>query len=81
MPTKENIGKVISNKMNKTITVTVTKKIAHKRYNKIIVKTNKYYVHDEKNECSIGDIVKIKEIRPMSKTKRWKLINKINRNK
>lgn len=79
MSTKETIGKVTSNKMEKTITVAVTKKIAHKKYNKIIIKTNKYYAHDENNECKRGDIVKIQETRPMSKNKRWKLISKITK--
>lgn len=77
MPLKEIIGTVISNKMDKTITVAVTNKIAHKKYSKIIAKTNKYYVHDAYNECEIGDKVKIKETRPLSKNKRWILLNKI----
>ena len=77
MVKKETIGKVTSNKMNKTITVAVKNKTAHKKYNKIISKTNKYYAHDENNECEIGDIVKIEETRPISKNKRWKLIQKI----
>lgn len=77
MPIKETIGTVISNKMQKTITVAVKTKIAHKKYNKIIARTNKYYAHDEKDECQIGDIVKIQETRPISKNKRWKLIHKI----
>ena len=79
MSIKENIGIVISNKMNKTIIVTVKTKIAHKKYNKIMTKTNKYYAHDENNECFIGDLVKIKETKPLSKKKRWTLINKINK--
>lgn len=79
MPAKEIIGKVISNKMNKTLIVIVSKKIAHKKYNKIISKTNKYYVHDENNEFNIGDIIKIQATRPISKHKRWKAINKINK--
>nr|YP_010904117.1 ribosomal protein S17 [Caulacanthus ustulatus]WCH57368.1 ribosomal protein S17 [Caulacanthus ustulatus] len=77
MPIKETLGTVISNKMEKTITVAVTTKTAHKKYNKTITTTNKYYVHDEDEQCEIGDIVKIQEIRPISKKKRWKLINKI----
>nr|AYR05828.1 ribosomal protein S17 [Lithothamnion sp.] len=78
MPIKEVIGKVISNKMDKTITVAVIKKISHKKYNKVLSKTKKYYVHDEQNSYSIGDIVKIQEIRPISKNKCWKVIKKIN---
>lgn len=78
MATKEVIGKVVNNKMNKTITVAVTKKISHKKYNKIVCKTKKYYAHDEKNLYSNGDIVKIQETKPISKTKCWKAIEKIN---
>lgn len=77
MTHKENTGKVISNKMNKTITVAVTIRTAHKKYNKIMARTNKYYVHDPYNECQVGDIVKIQETRPISKNKRWKLLNRI----
>jgi len=77
MSKKETIGIVISNKMNKTITVSVTTKIAHRKYNKIMAKTNKYYAHDENNECNIGDKVQIQETRPLSKNKRWILINKL----
>ena len=77
MSIKEIIGTVISSKMDKTITVIVTNKIAHKKYSKIMTKTNKYYAHDENNECTIGDQVKIKETRPLSKNKRWILVSKI----
>jgi len=77
MPTKETIGIVVKNVMDKTITVAVKTQIAHKKYGKIFIKTNKYYAHDENNECNIGDTVKIQETRPISKNKRWKLINKI----
>lgn len=77
MPIKETIGTVISNKMEKTIIVAVKTKIAHKKYKKIITKTNKYYAHDEENKCKLGDLVKIQETRPISKNKRWKLISKI----
>nr|YP_009293993.1 ribosomal protein S17 [Ahnfeltia plicata]AOM65681.1 ribosomal protein S17 [Ahnfeltia plicata]UAT97271.1 ribosomal protein S17 [Ahnfeltia plicata]UAT97476.1 ribosomal protein S17 [Ahnfeltia plicata] len=77
MPIKETVGTVISNKMEKTITVVVNKKIAHYKYNKIMARTNKYYAHDEYNECNIGDIVKIQETRPISKNKRWRFISKL----
>nr|YP_009294590.1 ribosomal protein S17 [Asparagopsis taxiformis]AOM66073.1 ribosomal protein S17 [Asparagopsis taxiformis] len=77
MPIKETIGTVISNKMHKTITVSVTTKVAHKKYNKIMSKTNKYYAHDENNICKIGDKVRIRETRPLSKNKHWILVNKI----
>ena len=55
----------------------MTKKIAHKKYNKIIARTNKYYVDDPQNKCQIGEIVKIQATKPMSKNKRWKLVHKI----
>nr|YP_009300496.1 30S ribosomal protein S17 [Campylaephora sungminbooi]AKU47415.1 30S ribosomal protein S17 [Campylaephora sungminbooi]ALN11862.1 30S ribosomal protein S17 [Campylaephora sungminbooi] len=77
MPIKEKLGTVIKNAMNKTVTVAVKQQASHKKYKKIFMKTNKFYVHDENNECKIGDIVKIQETRPISKHKRWKLINKI----
>lgn len=77
MPTKETSGIVISNKMDKTIIVEVKRQVSHKKYGKIIVKTNKYYAHDSDNRCKIGDNVKIQETRPLSKNKRWKLIELI----
>nr|YP_009394596.1 ribosomal protein S17 [Vertebrata thuyoides]ARW63158.1 ribosomal protein S17 [Vertebrata thuyoides] len=77
MVNKETIATVISNKMNKTATVTVKKSIIHKKYGKIINKTNKYYVDDPTNSCKIGDQIKIQETRPISKKKRWKIIKKI----
>ncbi|KAI0556446.1 ribosomal protein S17 (chloroplast) [Gracilaria domingensis] len=77
MQTKHKIGKVVSNKMHKTITVAVKNKISHAKYKKIITKTNKYYAHDENNECNMGDIVKIQPHRPISKKKHWILIQKI----
>lgn len=79
MSTKETIGKVISNKMDKTITVAVTITTGHKKYNKIIMKTNKYYADDPDNECKIGDIVRIQETRPISKNKRWKLLGTVTK--
>nr|YP_009395221.1 ribosomal protein S17 [Bryothamnion seaforthii]ARW63989.1 ribosomal protein S17 [Bryothamnion seaforthii] len=74
---KEIYGIVISNRMNKTAIVSVKKPITHKKYKKIIKQTNKYYVHDPLNECEIGNKVKIRETRPLSKNKRWKLIELI----
>ena len=71
---KERIGVVTSNKMNKTITVAVERKVKHPIYGKFIKKTTSFHAHDEKDECSIGDIVKIMEPRPLSKTKRWRLV-------
>nr|YP_010171010.1 ribosomal protein S17 [Chondria tumulosa]QSD57151.1 ribosomal protein S17 [Chondria tumulosa] len=73
MPKKETQGIVISNKMNKTVIVLNKKPVQHKKYKKTILKINKYYVDDPKNECQIGDKVKIEETRPLSKNKRWKL--------
>ena len=71
---KTRTGVVSSNKMEKTITVKVERKIKHPLYGKFLKKTTSFHAHDEKNECSIGDIVKIMETRPMSKTKRWRLV-------
>ena len=73
MPIKEKTGIVVSDKMEKTIVVSIENKITHKKYGKVISKTKKYKVHDEKNECQLGDIVSIIETRPLSKTKRWNL--------
>nr|YP_010951798.1 30S ribosomal protein S17 [Laurencia elata]WMP12737.1 30S ribosomal protein S17 [Laurencia elata] len=74
MPKKETIGVVVSNKMNKTVIVIETKPTAHKKYGKIVSKTNRYYVDDPNNECKVGDKVQIEETRPLSKNKRWKII-------
>ena len=71
---KTKVGIVSSNKMDKTITVKVERKIKHPLYGKFLKKSNSFHAHDEKNECSIGDTVKIMESRPMSKTKRWRLV-------
>jgi len=71
---KTRIGVVSSNKMEKTITVKVERKIKHPLYGKFLKKTTSFHAHDEKNECSIGDLVKIMETRPLSKTKRWRLV-------
>ncbi|MCM5529261.1 MAG: 30S ribosomal protein S17 [Chitinophagaceae bacterium] len=71
---KTRIGVVASNKMDKTVTVAVERKVKHPIYGKFVKKTTKFHAHDEKNECSIGDLVKIMETRPLSKTKRWRLV-------
>ena len=71
---KIRIGVVTSNKMTKTITVAVERKVKHPIYGKFVKKTTKFHAHDDKNECSIGDLVKIMETRPLSKTKRWRLV-------
>ena len=78
---KERAGVVTSNKMDKTITVAVKWKEKHPIYGKFVNKTKKYHSHDEKNECNIGDTVKIMESRPLSKTKRWRLVQIIERAK
>lgn len=78
---KERIGVVSSNKMEKSITVAVKWKEKHPMYGKYVNKTKKFHAHDEKNECNIGDTVRIMETRPMSKTKRWRLIEIIERAK
>lgn len=79
MANKETLATVISNKMNKTATVIVKQSRIHKKYGKIINKTNKYYVDDPTNICKIGDKIKIEETRPISKKKRWKIIEIIEK--
>ena len=78
---KERVGVVSSNKMDKTITVAVKWKEKHPIYGKFVNKTKKYHAHDEKNECNIGDTVRIMATRPLSRTKRWRLVNIIERAK
>ena len=78
---KERVGVVSSNKMDKTITVAVEWKEKHPIYGKFVNKTKKYHAHDEKNECGIGDTVRIMETRPLSRTKRWRLTEIIERAK
>lgn len=78
---KERVGKVVSNKMNKSITVLVEGKVKHPIYGKFVNKSKKLVAHDEKDECNIGDTVKIMECRPLSKRKRWRLIDIIERAK
>ena len=76
---KIRTGVVSSNKMDKTITISVERKVKHPMYGKFVKKTTKFHAHDEKNECSIGDLVKIMETRPLSKTKRWRLVEVIEK--
>jgi small subunit ribosomal protein S17 len=78
---KTRIGVVKSNKMAKTITVTVERKVKHPIYGKFVKKTTSFHAHDEKNECTVGDVVKIMESRPLSKTKRWRLVEVIEKAK
>ena len=78
---KTRIGTVKSNKMTKTITVAVERKIKHPIYGKFLKKTTKFHAHDETNTAGIGDVVRIMETRPMSKTKRWRLVEIIEKAK
>lgn len=71
MAAKERVGIVVSNKMDKTVVVAVESRVQHKKYDKIMVRTQRYKVHDEENTCKEGDRVKISETRPMSRHKRW----------
>lgn len=71
---KELVGVVVSNKMDKTVVVKVDRKEAHPLYKKHIIKSKKYHAHDPNNECSVGDVVVIRETRPLSKTKRWVVV-------
>ena len=77
---KERFGEVVSNKMAKTIVVRVERRFPHPRFKKIVTAYKKFYAHDEKAEAKIGDMVVIQETRPMSKLKRWKLIEIVERN-
>lgn len=76
---KERIGVVVSNKMDKSITIAVESKVKHAMYGKFIKKTSTFMAHDEKNDCNIGDTVKIAETRPLSKNKNWRLVEVIER--
>lgn len=78
---KERVGQVVSNKMQKSITVTVSRKVKHPIYGKFIRKTTKFTAHDENNDCGIGDTVRIMETRPLSKNKKWRLVEIIERAK
>jgi small subunit ribosomal protein S17 len=71
---KERTGEVVSNKMAKTIVVSVERRFAHPRFRKVVSGFEKFYAHDEKGEAKVGDQVRIQETRPMSKTKRWRLL-------
>ena len=78
---KTRVGKVTSNKMDKTIVVSIQDNVKHPLYNKILKRTYKLKAHDENNECNIGDTVKVMETRPLSKDKRWRLVEIIERAK
>jgi small subunit ribosomal protein S17 len=77
---KERVGEVVSNKMAKTIVVRVERRFPHAQYKKIVTAYKKFYAHDEKSEAKIGDTVRIEETRPLSKLKRWKLVEVVERN-
>ncbi|MDO5509645.1 MAG: 30S ribosomal protein S17 [Weeksellaceae bacterium] len=78
---KERIGLVTSNKMDKTIVVSETKRMKHPMYGKFVMKTKKYTAHDEQNDCNEGDTVRIMETRPLSKNKRWRVVEIVERAK
>lgn len=76
---KERVGEVISNKMTKTIVVRVERRFAHPRFKKVVTGYKKFYAHDEKNEAKVGDRVRIEETRPLSKLKRWRLVEVVEK--
>jgi small subunit ribosomal protein S17 len=78
---KERVGKVVSNKMQKTITVAVDRKVKHPIYGKFVNRTSKFKAHDEQNSAGIGDLVRIMETRPLSKDKRWRLVEIVEKAK
>ncbi len=78
---KERIGVIVSNKMDKSIVVQVTRNVKHPVYGKYVKKSTKFLAHDEKNECNIGDTVRISETRPLSKNKCWRLVEIVERAK
>ncbi|RZK26974.1 MAG: 30S ribosomal protein S17 [Flavobacterium sp.] len=78
---KEIIGKVLRNKMDKSIVVGVERKVKHPMYGKFVKKTSTFMAHDEKNECNVGDIVQVMETRPLSKNKRWRLVQIVEKAK
>ena len=78
---KSRVGKVVSDKMDKTVVVIVEDRVAHKTYKKIIGRTYRLKAHDENNECGIGDIVRVMETRPLSKDKRWRVVEIVEKAK
>jgi small subunit ribosomal protein S17 len=77
---KERVGEVVSNKMQKTIVVRVERRFPHPQFKKVVTAFSKFYAHDEKCEAKVGDKVRIMETRPLSKTKRWRLVEVVERN-
>lgn len=78
---KTRVGVVVSNKMDKSISIAIERKVAHPIYKKYFKKTTKLMAHDEKNECNVGDVVKIMETRPLSKNKNWRLVEIVEKAK
>jgi small subunit ribosomal protein S17 len=78
MAVKERVGVVVSDKMDKTVVVAIENRSPHPKYGKIIVRTKRYKAHDENNECRAGDRVRIRETRPLSRTKRWMVVETLN---
>ncbi|AFY33907.1 30S ribosomal protein S17 [Calothrix sp. PCC 7507] len=78
MAIKERVGLVVSDKMQKTVVVAIENRAPHPKYGKIVVKTQRYKVHDEENKSKVGDRVRIQETRPLSKTKRWQITEILN---
>lgn len=76
---KERVGEVISNKMAKTVVVRVERRFPHPQYKKVVTAYTKFYAHDEKNEAKVGDTVRIEETRPLSKLKRWRLVEVVGK--
>ena len=76
---KERVGEVIANRMSKTIIVRVERRFPHPKFKKVVTGYKKFYAHDEKNEAKVGDRVRIQETRPLSKTKRWRLVEVVER--
>jgi len=71
---KTRVGEVVSNKMDKTIVVAVVRRVPHAKFGKIVQRTKKLYAHDEENKCAVGDLVRVEETRPISRLKRWRLV-------
>ena len=78
---KVRVGKVVSDKMDKTVVVIVEDRVAHKKYKKIVGRTYKLKAHDEENTCGVGDVVKVMETRPLSKDKRWRVVEIVEKAK
>jgi small subunit ribosomal protein S17 len=71
---KTRVGEVVSNKMDKTIVIAVVRRVPHAKFGKIVQRTKKLYAHDEENKCAVGDLVRVEETRPISRLKRWRLV-------